>query len=103
MKKSVKGVILAGLVLAIAGVATYFVVRDKKPDEPPIPVDPDLKTNYEYVFEVVRHGARASMDPTTVFPVPTQMLTPMGMRQRFLLGRWERERYGLKDKNQTAL
>jgi hypothetical protein len=54
--------------------------------------EPKLK----YVFEIVRHGARAPMaDDTERFTVSdTQMLTPQGMRQRFLLGKHNIEKYG---------
>jgi len=56
------------------------------------PVD---KEDLLFVFEVVRHGARA---PFAVklddMPEPVEMLTPMGMRQRFLLGRYFYQRYG---------
>ena len=50
-----------------------------------------------FVFEVVRHGARApiiNMD-IDLFPetVAEGILTAEGMRQRYLLGRYHRERY----------
>ena len=57
------------------------------------PVEADLV----HVFEVVRHGARAPlvMPPDSQgFPVQQEMLTPMGMRQRFLLGRYNWHRFG---------
>ena len=50
----------------------------------------------EYVFEIVRHGARAPMvDDSERFPRTTslQMLTPMGMRQRYLLGKHNKMMY----------
>ena len=43
-----------------------------------------------YVFEIVRHGAREPVDHSTKM---SGMLTPMGMRQRFLLGRYNAELY----------
>ena len=44
-----------------------------------------------YVFELVRHGARAALiDDPGCFPVDTGMLTPVGMRQRYLLGKYNR-------------
>ena len=48
-----------------------------------------------FAFEMVRHGARAPLNVayTTNFTVSTGMLTPQGMRQRYLLGRYARERY----------
>lgn len=56
-------------------------------------IDPsDLKL--QYAFEVVRHGARAPFAPDPLFTVSkTQMLTPQGMRQRFLLGRFNYYQY----------
>jgi len=45
-------------------------------------------------FEVVRHGARAGMIQVPgAFPFGHDMLTPTGMRQRFLLGVRNRYRY----------
>jgi len=52
------------------------------------------KMSLEYVFEVVRHGARAPLIASEKFPVQSEMLTPMGMRQRYLLGRYNQEMYG---------
>jgi hypothetical protein len=48
-----------------------------------------------FVFEVVRHGARApgNDDESGKFQVPTGELTSSGMRQRLLLGKHNRERY----------
>lgn len=47
------------------------------------------------MFELVRHGARApeiadDKDKFSIFP---GMLTQEGMRQRYLLGKFNRERY----------
>ncbi|CDW79735.1 major acid phosphatase map (histidine-acid phosphatase) [Stylonychia lemnae] len=48
-----------------------------------------------FVFEIVRHGARAPLleEPKGFFKVDAGMLTAQGMRQRYLLGRFNRERY----------
>jgi hypothetical protein len=48
-----------------------------------------------FVFQMVRHGARAPLiaEPANVFHVPQQCLTASGMRQRFLLGTFNRRRY----------
>ena len=48
-----------------------------------------------YAFEMVRHGARAPLfpQPPNVFQVPGGCLTGEGMRQRLLLGGFNRERY----------
>ena len=48
-----------------------------------------------FVFELVRHGARAPFDDHEIekFTVAEGMLTPEGMRQRHLLGRHNRQRY----------
>jgi hypothetical protein len=48
-----------------------------------------------FSFEVVRHGARApwfDMD-LQYFTVARGMLTPEGMRQRYLLGAYQKKRY----------
>ena len=39
-----------------------------------------------FVFELVRHGARAPTKPST-FSVPLGQLTASGLRQQYLLGR----------------
>jgi len=48
-----------------------------------------------FAFELVRHGARAPIIEATsgLFEVAEGILTPSGMRQRYLLGRYSRERY----------
>lgn len=48
-----------------------------------------------FVFELVRHGARAALKSEFCedFPVAVGQLTPEGMRQRYLLGRYAREKY----------
>jgi len=45
------------------------------------------------VQEIVRHGARAPSGSGAGFPVYAGELTPQGMRQRYLLGQVNRERY----------
>ena len=44
-----------------------------------------------YSFELVRHGARAPMIGPGFPNTPKGQLTPMGMRQRYLLGKYNRE------------
>jgi hypothetical protein len=48
-----------------------------------------------FVYELVRHGARAPVgqEPPGYFHVGNSMLTESGMRQRLLLGRYNRQRY----------
>lgn len=46
-----------------------------------------------FVQEVVRHGARAPSSSSTGFEVFAGELTASGMRQRYLLGHFNRERY----------
>jgi hypothetical protein len=46
-----------------------------------------------YVQEVVRHGARAPTLEASGFSVAPGELTSSGMRQRYLLGHFNRERY----------
>ena len=55
--------------------------------------NPDEKI--AFVFELVRHGARGPFDDHKIdeFPVGEGQLTPEGMRQRYLLGRYNRKRY----------
>jgi hypothetical protein len=45
------------------------------------------------VQEIVRHGARAPSSDNVGFSVYGGELTPQGMRQRYLLGQLNRERY----------
>ena len=55
-----------------------------------------VEADLVHVFEVVRHGARAPLvlSEGSDFPVQQEMLTPMGMRQRYLLGRYNWHRFG---------
>ena len=55
--------------------------------------NPDEKL--AFVFELVRHGARTPIEDRDLdkFTVGEGLLTPEGMRQRYLLGRHNRERY----------
>ena len=55
----------------------------------------DREETMAFAFELVRHGARAPMEARDMqfFPVSVQMLTPEGMRQRYLLGESNRKRY----------
>ncbi len=48
-----------------------------------------------FVFELNRHGARAPSidDEPGLFKVPSGMLTASGMRQRHMLGKFNRQRY----------
>jgi hypothetical protein len=48
-----------------------------------------------FVYQLVRHGARAALVsyPHYPFSVPEGFLTSQGMRQRFMLGTFNRERY----------
>jgi hypothetical protein len=48
-----------------------------------------------FVYELVRHGARAPIisEPDGFFTVKSGHLSEIGMRQRFMLGRFNRERY----------
>ena len=48
-----------------------------------------------FVYSVVRHGARACLVtyPPYPFEVANGYLTSQGMRQRFLLGTFNRDRY----------
>ena len=62
-------------------------------------VEPDpTNSTLLYVFEIVRHGARAPIwgnaDTAAKFPVQPGQLTPQGMRQRYLLGRYNYQKFG---------
>ena len=48
-----------------------------------------------FAFELVRHGARTPLEDRDLdkFKVEEGMLTAEGMRQRYLLGRYNRKRY----------
>ena len=47
-----------------------------------------------FVYEIVRHGARAASIPDPgKFKVPKSDLTQSGMRQRFMLGSYNRQKY----------
>jgi len=48
-----------------------------------------------FVYELVRHGARAPIvaEPEAYFNVKMGLLTETGMRQRYMLGRYNRQRY----------
>ena len=45
------------------------------------------------VNEITRHGARAPFMAYEDFPVTTEQLTPIGMRQKYLLGRYTYTQY----------
>lgn len=57
------------------------------------------QTNIEFIYEINRHGARAPITPipnhdlSKEFGVEYGMLTPQGMRQRYLLGKYNHKRY----------
>ena len=55
--------------------------------------NPDKELSF--VFELVRHGSRAPCNPIALdkFKVGEGILTPEGMRERYLLGRRNRQRY----------
>ncbi|CDW85891.1 histidine acid phosphatase family protein [Stylonychia lemnae] len=48
-----------------------------------------------FVYELVRHGARASThsEDLSIFEVPKGQLTRSGMRQRYLIGKYNRQKY----------
>jgi hypothetical protein len=48
-----------------------------------------------FAYQIVRHGARApvSPEPNGFFQVPKEQLAASGMRQRQLLGRYNRFKY----------
>ena len=46
-----------------------------------------------FVYELTRHGARAPTSAGDGYTVEAGMLTPQGMRQRYLLGQYNGKRY----------
>ena len=76
-------VVLATLVLATVNAFTGKALATEKDEK------------MGFVFELVRHGARAPIEDRGLdqYPVSAEQLTPEGMRHRFLLGRFNRERY----------
>ena len=65
------------------------------PEQDQLQADKDPDEKIAFVFELVRHGARAPIEDRDLdkFPVGEGLLTPEGMRQRHLLGRYNRQRY----------
>eukprot|EP00347_Sterkiella_histriomuscorum_P008612 403344429 len=62
--------------------------------DPNPPYDRTKNDKIGFVFEIVRHGARAPLSELTQpFNVPAGMLTSQGQRQRYLLGKLNRQRY----------
>ena len=53
----------------------------------------DQGDKLHFVFELTRHGARAPMNGHDGFKVGVEQLTAQGMRQRYLLGAYNRRRY----------
>ena len=49
--------------------------------------------NLHFVYELTRHGARAPTATADNYSVGAGELTAQGMRQRYLLGRYNRQRY----------
>eukprot|EP00347_Sterkiella_histriomuscorum_P014854 403359272 len=76
MKKSYQALVIAGILLNILDAV-------------------QAEEKLAYVFEVVRHGARAPLmdEPEGYFKVGKGILTAVGMRQRLLLGKLNRQRY----------
>ena len=46
-----------------------------------------------FAFELTRHGARAPTDSNEGYTIGPGMLTPSGMRQRYLLGAYNKKRF----------
>lgn len=54
---------------------------------------PEGGDKLHFAFELTRHGARAPTSASTGYTVEEGMLTPQGMRQRYLLGAYNMRRY----------
>jgi len=54
-----------------------------------------LDDRLAFVYELVRHGARAPLidEPEGFFHVKAGILTESGMRERFLLGTYNKQRF----------
>jgi hypothetical protein len=72
---------MKALLLVFAKTIVALVLKDTQ--------DAELR----YVFEVNRHGARSPIHNAYGFPADDGMLTPQGMRQRYLLGKYNKLRY----------
>ena len=71
----------------------FTVGRSHQQEDNSAPSNPDEQLIF--AFELVRHGARAPFDDRVIddFTVGKSMLTPEGMRQRYLLGKYSKQRY----------
>ena len=61
-----------------------------------------LQTEIAYIWEINRHGARTPFSDTRGFSQTPGQLTAVGMRQRYLLGKYNRQRldqYGFMTNN----
>ena len=69
--------LLSGILVWTASILTCYIILSQ--DQLPI-----------YVFQIGRHGARSPLDPSfqTGFNVGAGQLTAQGMRQKYLLGKF---------------
>lgn len=72
-----------------------IIHQSKKPETDEASAVENDDEQLVFAFELVRHGARAPIENRDIdmFSVAEGMLTPEGMRQRYLLGRHSRQRY----------
>ena len=68
-----------GIIIAIVIILTTVLLLNKSVQK---------EEQLLFAFEFVRHGARAPLAYADDFPVATEMLTTQGMRQRYLLGKY---------------
>ena len=81
--KLLNSIVFTTLVVAVANAISEGSFQDKKDEQ------------IGFVFELVRHGARAPIENRGIdqFKVWEEELTGEGRRERYLLGRFNRERY----------
>ena len=81
--KLLNSLVFTTLVVAVAKAISEESFKEKKEEQ------------IGFVFELVRHGARAPIENRGIdqYKVWEEELTAEGRRERYLLGRFNRERY----------
>ena len=84
-----------GSLLALTGQAANLPQNTDHHHHVPHIENQESDEQLSFVFELVRHGARAPIENRDLdkFTVGEGILTPEGMRERYLLGRYNRHRY----------
>ena len=76
------------LFTTVASLMFGAVQASELPKPAPLKAPMNEDEKMAFVFELVRHGARAPIEPSQLdkFGVGEGLLTPEGMRERYLLG-----------------